>query len=297
MESFNLGAVLVVLLLLVWLGVAIPRIAERREVMGRSRDAEATADSAQARDLTEGVRTRRRSPEVQAPMPAHRLLTRGRTSDAPSSPDVAAWTVEPPAAPGRRDARPAMRIALIVLGVLSLLGLGLAAAAVLPWYVGLVPVVLLTAYVIGLRRAELARRARRAEHSSTSAERPARAFEPRSAEKPAVQAPSVAPIKAAEGDAEKSAPVAAPAPVRTARPAPRAGEWTPLPVPRPSYSLRGDVDDLGSRHRAHNTMLGLGQALESEDVEAHEAVAEQVENLRPAVDLHLDDILERRRGA
>ena len=74
----------------------------------------------------------------------------------------------------------------------------------------------------------------------------------------------------------------------------RPGEWTPRPVPLPTYALRGEVDDLASRHAAHRqSMLATSVPLESARVEELEAVDE---TYAPAKDLHLDEILARRRA-
>ena len=76
METINLGAVLFALLLLVWLLYAVPRIAERRDLMGHARAVDLSRDSRAARDLTDAAHHRRRDPEVHAAMPENRLLTR-----------------------------------------------------------------------------------------------------------------------------------------------------------------------------------------------------------------------------
>ena len=73
-----------------------------------------------------------------------------------------------------------------------------------------------------------------------------------------------------------------------------AGEWTPRPVPRPTYALRGEVDDLATRHAAHRqSMQPASVPLESGSVEELEAVDEAY---APAQNLHLDEILARRRA-
>lgn len=65
-------------------------------------------------------------------------------------------------------------------------------------------------------------------------------------------------------------------------------------MPRPTYALRGEVDDLASRHAAHRqSMLATSVPLENEKVEELEAVDE---GFAPAQDLHLDEILARRRA-
>ena len=100
---------------------------------------------------------------------------------------------------------------------------------------------------------------------------------------------------AASAEAETaSASVLETASERAAEQVTRPGEWTPRPVPRPTYALRGEVDDLASRHAAHRrSMLPESVPLERAHVEEAEAVEE---SFAPAQDLHLDEILARRRA-
>lgn len=289
METINLGAVLFALLLLVWLLYAVPRIAERRDLMGHARAVDLSRDSRAARDLTDAARHRRRDPEVHAAMPENRLLTRPvDPTRRPRFEEPARIDVESaaPAGPGRR----VRAVLLVGLAALTALTVVLAVLGTVAWYVPLVPVAILVGYVALLRRAELSRRERL--RQEVSARRRALAGA-RGAGTSAATAD--APVSAAEPAAEEresEAPSAAPAP------APRPGEWTPRPVPRPAYSLRGDVDDLHTRHVAHRaSVLGTSVPLEHEGVEEQEAARERVESLPVAADLGLDEILARRRGA
>ncbi|SLM91310.1 hypothetical protein [Brachybacterium nesterenkovii] len=283
METINLGAVLFALLLLVWLLYAVPRIAERRDLMGHARAVDLSRDSRAARDLTDAAHHRRRDPEVHAAMPENRLLTRPvDPTRRPRFEEPARIDVETaaPAGPGRR-VRAVLLAGLVALTALAVV---LAVIGAVAWYVPLVPVAILAGYVALLRRAELSRRERL--RQEVSARRRALAGA-RSA------GGSAASAGATEAEqCESEAPSAAPAP------APRPGEWTPRPVPRPAYSLRGDVDDLDTRHAAHRaSVLGTSVPLENEGVEEQEAARERVESLPVAADLGLDEILARRRGA
>lgn len=286
METINLGAVLFALLLLVWLLYAVPRIAERRDLMGHARAVDLSRDSQAARDLTDAAHHRRRDPEVHAAMPENRLLTRPvDPTRRPRFEEPARIDVETaaPAGPGRR-VRAVLLAGLVALTALAVV---LAVIGVVAWYVPLVPVAILAGYVALLRRAELSRRERL--RQEVSARR--RALAGGSAGGSAAGDAASASATEAE-QRESEAPSAAPAP------APRPGEWTPRPVPRPAYSLRGDVDDLHTRHAAHRaSVLGTSVPLENEGVEEQEAARERVESLPVAADLGLDEILARRRGA
>lgn len=283
METINLGAVLFALLLLVWLLYAVPRIAERRDLMGHARAVDLSRDSQAARDLTDAAHHRRRDPEVHAAMPENRLLTRPvDPTRRPRFEEPARIDVETaaPAGPGRR-VRAVLLAGLVALTALAVV---LAVIGAVAWYVPLVPVAILAGYVALLRRAELSRRERL--RQEVSARRRALA----GARSAGGSAASAGATEAEQRESE--APSAAPAP------APRPGEWTPRPVPRPAYSLRGDVDDLDTRHAAHRaSVLGTSVPLENEGVEEQEAARERVESLPVAADLGLDEILARRRGA
>ena len=193
-------------------------------------------------------------------------------------------------------------IGLIVLTAALVVG---AVANVLPWWPPVLGAVVLGVFLVGLRRAELERRARRtraatrARQEQAEAETARRRAEqaPASAgrELPAPSAVSAAQHPAASAEAETaSASVLETASERAAEQVTRPGEWTPRPVPRPTYALRGEVDDLASRHAAHRqSMLATSVPLESARVEELEAVDE---TYAPAKDLHLDEILARRRA-
>lgn len=300
METINLGAVLFGILLLLWLGYALPRTARRREVMGRARAADEAEMSPQARDLSAAVHARRTSSEGNPPMSQDRLLLR-------------------PADPTRRprfDADPGTRIdpiqerfrsrrmlGLVLGGLLAATG-GLTLLAVLHlvnWWVPLLGLVGLGVYLVGLRRAEMQRRAHRTRAATRAREERARVETARrrgaaddhrssAAERTGAAVPSELSGAAPEAPRADLEEVEQRAAEQVARP----GEWTPRPVPRPAYSLRGEVDDLASRHAAHRqSMLATSVPLESGRVEELEAVDEA---FAPAQDLHLDDILARRRA-
>ena len=297
MESINLGAVLFGILLLLWLAYALPRTASRRDVMGRAHAADHAEMSSQARDLSAAVHARRSSsPEVNPSMSQDRLLLR-------------------PADPTRRprfDAEPGTRIEpvrerarsrwlLAALLVVTAALVVLAAMKMVIWWVPLIALAGVGAFLLGLRRAEIDRRARATRAATRARQERAQQETARRREQPATGAlaPSSS-LRGAEGAAAIQAP---PAPARdtlvntserAAAQVMRPGEWTPRPVPRPTYTLRGEVDDLGSRHAAHRqSMLATSVPLEDERVEELEAVDE---SFAPAQDLHLDEILARRRA-
>lgn len=297
MESINLGAVLFGILLLLWLAYALPRTASRREVMGRARAADDVEMTSQARDLSAAVHARRMPTEVNQPMSQDRLLLR-------------------PADPTRRprfDAEPGTRIdpvrerarsrhlQRLVLGgmlVATAVLIVLAVTQTVVWWLPAIALLGTAIYLLGLRRSELERRSRqtlaatrarqqRAEQETArrratvvdSSTTPSAVVDPATPAAPAVPA-AVTPL---EDAAERALQ-------QTSRP----GEWTPRPVPRPTYSLRGEVDDLATRHAAHRqSVLATTMPLEGARVEELEAIEE---NFAPAQDLQLDEILARRRA-
>lgn len=296
MESINLGAVLFGLLLLLWSAYALPGVAGRREEMGRARADELAALSPQARDLSAAVHSRharRSSREVTPPMPQDRLIL--RPADPTSRP--------------RFDAEPGIRVdhlaerarfqrlltaTLVVLAIASVLTVVLALTQVIAWWVPVAALVVTGAFVIGLRRAELERRSRATR--AATLERRERAEEitaRRSADTAgAAEATPVIEHVPAEAPVQR-APLEQTA-ARAAQQVAAPGEWTPRPVPRPAYTLRGEVEDLGTRHAAHRQTMSVRTVpLEREGVEALEANDEQ---FAPARDLHLDEILARRRA-
>lgn len=292
MESINLGAVLFGLLLLLWVAYALPRTAGRREVMGRARASELSEMSSEARDLSAAVHSRRSSHEVNAAMSQDRLLL--RPADPTSRPRF-------DAVPGARidlleertRSRRLMRIFLAGMIALTLALAALAIAGVVAWWIPVIAVVAVAIYLVGLRRAELERRARVTRAATLSRQERAQRETARRAADSAV--PAVEPV-IAHAPPEKPvqrAPLEATT-ERAAHQVTAAGEWTPRPVPRPTYALRGEVDDLATRHAAHRqSMQPASVPLESGSVEELEAVDEAY---APAQNLHLDEILARRRA-
>lgn len=294
-ETLNLGAVLFASLIVLWLVYALPRTAQRRDVMGRARATERVEVSTAARDLSAAVRSRR-SREVTAHMSDDRLLLR------PADPTRRPRFDD---APGRRidhdlERHRSRRLLRWILAGLLLASVGLAAAAVMsqvPWWAPVIGVAVLAAYVAGLRRNELERRARvrrAAEHARIEAAEAAERERVDAERADALLAQRAAAEPAAEPvRREELAPAATAARASTAA---RPGEWVPRPVPLPSYALRGEVDDLGSRHAAHRANFARPASpmpLEREDVEALEAADE---SFAPAADLDLDAVLARRRA-
>lgn len=294
MESINLGAVLFGILLLLWLAYALPRTASRREVMGRARAADEAEMTPQARDLSAAVHSRRTSTEVNPPMSQDRLLL--RPADPTRRPR---FDAEPGTRIDSADERVrSRRLLRMVLGALLTVAAVLvvfAAVQVVAWWVPVLAAVGIAAYLVGLRRLELERRAR-ATRAATRLRRQraeaetARRWEADQREHAPASVTGAAPATlepSPQADLETTSQ-------RAAEQVSRPGEWTPRPVPRPTYALRGEVDDLASRHAAHRqSMLATSVPLENERVEELEAVDE---NLAPAQDLHLDEILARRRA-
>lgn len=294
METFNLGAVLFALLLLLWLAYALPQVASRRDLMGQARAAERAEVSASARDLSEIARARRPSHEVTAPMRDDRLLLR------PADPTRRPRFDDEPGTRIDHDLERhrSRRLLKAVLAVLALALVAVGAAAALsyaPWWTPIIPAVALGLYVIGLRRAELERRnrvaraARRARQEAASVGRAERAAR-HGVDTTEQSAGTV--TDTATGDRDRADELDASAELAAQRLA-APGEWVPRPVPRPTYALRGEVDDLATRHAAHRALMGSPVAFEADDVEELEAADE---SLPPAMDLDLDAVLARRRA-
>lgn len=318
METINLGAVLFALLLIVWLVYAVPRIAERRDLLGQTHAADRARDSSTVRELLPGVRSRRRPIEGNHAMSTSRLLSR------PADPTLRPRFEEPGTprieltAPAAVDlatrTRRVLRTALLALvGIGAVLVLG-AVLGPVPWIAPVLAILLAAALGALLVRSEgVAReRARResAHRESTRRDTTHRAstHQVRSEHRPAPRSAAAAPVARAEREEQSSSQAPSTVQVVTdALPAlptdgARAREWTPRPVPRPAYAMRGEVEDLASRHDVHRrSVLERTTSYESADLEEVEARSESVEplveDLAPAVDLDLDTVLARRRGA
>ncbi|WP_114855954.1 hypothetical protein [Brachybacterium sp. YJGR34] len=290
MESINLGAVLFGVLLLLWVTYALPRTAGRRDEMGRARAADSAEMTPQARDLSAAVHARRPSSEGKPPMSQDRLIL--RPADPTSRPRFEA-------VPGTRidqleERGRSRRLLTIVLGALlasTAVLIGLALAQLIAWWTPLIALAGVGAFLVGLRRAELERRAR-ATRAATRARRELAEAETARRRAAAEEADAGDAAPAVEETAQR-APLEDTY-VRAAQQVSRPGEWTPRPVPRPTYALRGEVEDLASRHAAHReSMRATSVPFESDRVEELEAVDE---SYAPAQDLQLDEILARRRA-
>src|SRR5690625_3521566 len=243
--------------------------------MGRARAAERTEISPAARDLSAVVHSRRPTREASASMSQDRLLL--RPADPTSRPR---FHTDPGSRidPFEERAR-SRRLLTVVLsalaGVTIILTVRAAPAAGPGRAGGHSP-----AGPARRRPAALARQDQRERESEKRSyaldEAPVRAE---------ITAPLSAPVERAplEETAERATRhVAAP------------GEWTPRPVPRPAYTLRGEVDDLATRHAAHRESVGL--AAVPLEVEGDEELEAADEDFAPAADLHLDEVLARRRA-
>src|SRR5699024_2284025 len=147
------------ILLLLWLAYALPRTASRREAMGRSRAADETEMSPQARDLSAAVHSPRTTTEENSPMSQDRLLLR------PAAPTrCPRFDAEPGTRHDHSQERDRTRRRVgIVLGarlagsaVLVVRGI----AQIVAWWVPVFAVVGLGDHLVGQRRAEIERRAR-----------------------------------------------------------------------------------------------------------------------------------------
>ena len=296
-ESINLGAVLFGILLLLWLAYALPRTASRREVMGRARAADEAEMTSQARDLSAAVHARRMPTEVNPPMSQDRLLLRPADPTRRPRFDAEPGTRIDPVQERARSRR-LLRLVLVGMLLVTAVLIGLAVAETVTWWL---PVIALTGtaiYLVGLRRSELERRSRQTLAATRARQERAeqetarrRATAADSSTTPATVVDAVEPV-ASSAPAE-STPLEDAA-ERALQQTTRPGEWTPRSVPRPTYTLRGEVDDLATRHAAHRqSMLATSVPLESGQVEELEAVDE---TFAPAQDLHLDEILARRRA-
>lgn len=189
-----------------------------------------------------------------------------------------------------RRARGVLRIVLALLLVAVAASVALAVMSLIPWWAAAIAGGVLVIYLIGLRRAEIERRnraARAARIARQEAAAVAAAAREREAEEKARAEERARREETSSRRAEET-------PVRAAAP----GEWTPRPVPVPTYRLRGEVEDMGTRHASHReSILGRPQRFEREDVEEQEARDEAANRFAPALDLNLDEILARRRGA
>ncbi|MDO5662879.1 MAG: hypothetical protein Q4G40_09300 [Brachybacterium sp.] len=286
MESFNLGAVLFALLLLMWICYAVPRIAERRDVMGASRAAERMNASPIARPLALRSASPRHDHEVSFAMNHNRLLKRPADPTRRTRVDQTPVLRVDHAAEVART-RSVKKTVLLALAGISALTVLLAVLGPLPLWLPLLPMALLAAYIVGLRRAELARReqARRrpvAPHARQVHSAP---------ETPALTAPEA---PADLGDRATRAPATLDPQDTEVIPTSVPRTWTPRPVPRPAYSLRGEVEDLASRHVAHRASVLGSTAMPLETDEADRADEADVET--PAADLDLDAVLARRRA-
>jgi hypothetical protein len=347
--TLNLGALLFAMLLVVWIGYALPRTAARRELMGQAREVEKSRDSQTARVLSSANRSRPAAREVSS-MPEDRLLLRPadptrrpRFDDAPGqrmghlptpeSPDASRRrAVGPSADEGSRTAEPSraarrntvlLRSVLAALATLTVVIAVLAGLSVLPAWAVILPVAALAAYLAGLRRTELERRRlthAASERADTAAEHHTRARRASvtAPSTPAAEARTTSTASTVKDEARDRATTPAPAGAApaTAAESPEdegtalgrkiedaaedvvaPGSWIPRPVPRPTYTLHGEVEDLASRHAEHRRSVAARPVpLETEEDGADEAL---VEEAVPAVvhpDLGLDEILRRRRA-
>ncbi|WP_345078341.1 hypothetical protein [Brachybacterium paraconglomeratum] len=297
MESINLGAVLFGILLLLWLAYALPRTASRREVMGRAHAADEAEMTPQARDLSAAVHARRMPTEVNPSMSQDRLLLRPADPTRRPRFDAEPGTRIDPAQERVRSRR-LLRVVLGGMLLATAVLIGLAVTQTVTWWLPVIALIGTVIYLLGLRRSELERRSRQTRAVTRARQQRAeqetarrRATAVDRASSPVAVADAIEPAPSAATD--ESTPLEDAA-QRALQQTTRPGEWTPRPVPRPTYTMRGEVDDLATRHAAHRqSILATTVPLEGAQVEELEAVEE---NFAPAQDLHLDEILARRRA-
>ncbi|MBV7433276.1 hypothetical protein KRX53_08100 [Dermabacteraceae bacterium TAE3-ERU5] len=258
-DSFNPGTLAVVALVVLWLGYVLPRIAQRRSVLAEIESRRTEHLRLGGRDITPQLRKRQQ--------------------------EVATM----PAKPTQMQVR--QRRMLVLLLAANALCAALYAVSLLPLTLLVIVFSLLAAYVFALRSLAVRKRAR--QHLRTA--QPTRPKH-RSSLPGWVTAPHEE-----KTSAENSTETVG------------TREWTPVPVPAPAYQLRGEVEDLSARHDSYLRDVysrelsqpkpfatSAQMPFEDEDLEEQEARAEWAEaavaSLPAAVDLQLDDVLERRRA-
>lgn len=253
--------------------------------------------TSQARDLSAAVHARRTTTEVNPPMSQDRLLLRPadptRRPRFDTEPGTRVDLVHE-----RVRSRRLLRVALGVLLVATAVLIGLAVAQIASWWLPGVALVGVAAYLVGLRRVELERRARITRAATLARQQRAEQETARrrgsASERQVTSTPGSAELESAAPAAQEETAALEMGAERAVEQVTRPGEWTPRPVPRPAYALRGEVDDLASRHAAHRqSVMATSVPLEGEQVEELEAIDE---SFAPAQDLQLDEILARRRA-
>ncbi|CAM4050646.1 hypothetical protein [Helcobacillus massiliensis] len=287
MNEFNLGAVLLVLLLLMWLGYAVPRISRRRELLGQAQEMNQERFTHTARDLTGGVRARQRSAKA-SPM-AHRsqLLRPSTPIDRPrfevqgAGRDLGAEVIAP--VENRHRLLTAILLVLLV-GALALTGTAI--AGLTSWWLAAGVAWLAVMFATALRLTRTRRQRR--------AVRPARVQE---------SAPLGQAAAAEADDAGSGAgSTATAAQAETAQPARSAVMG---PAERHELFLR-EIIGTDAREQSQTYRYGtLSSATapleyarleEIEAVEAETADAEAAAGMTIAEGLTLDEVLERRRA-
>lgn len=121
MESFNVGAVVFVLLIGLWLVYAMPTIAERRRILAEAERVSAQRHSTSARDLTNAARNHSRQREVESMRDNGQILRPADPTSRPrfelpeSEADLGARIIAP--TPRMNRAVAAILLALVVLTV------------------------------------------------------------------------------------------------------------------------------------------------------------------------------------
>lgn len=294
MNSFNLGAVLIALLVGVWLLYAVPKTADRRYTLGEAERVAQQRHSESARDVTDACRTYSSISHEVTDMPENRSLL--RPADPTSRPRFGAEErtdlVEDRApGPGLNIALTAILVILVVATLASVVTTSLSLTEI--WFpLGAVSVLGLYLALVRATRSMRARSVRRPEDESDAG------------------APTEgAPEAEEEGAAELSDAVAEQASETEIS---RPSEMSPAErheaflrqVLEAREAGRGKAladERFASRVSFRYGALSTGNSLEAADVEEREAEAEQGTYLASNAQvigsgLTVDDVMRRRRA-
>ncbi|MCT2025517.1 hypothetical protein [Dermabacter hominis] len=294
MDSFNLGAVLIALLVGVWLLYAVPKTADRRYTLGEAEKVAQQRHSESARDVTDACRTYSSFSHEVTEMPENRSLL--RPADPTSRPRFG--VEERTDLVHDRAPRSALNTSLTVLLVLlvaaTLVSVVTTSLSLTSIWLPLGAVAALGLYLVALRST----RTLRSNRARTAASVP---------EEPALEGSSAESEKGATSDAGHE-DVAQTSAVETARtsemsPAERHEAFLRQVLEaREAGAGKALADErFASRVSFRYGALSTGSALEASDVEEREAEAEQgayhASNAQViGSGLTVDDVMRRRRA-
>src|SRR5699024_6956074 len=218
--------------------------------MGRSRAADETEMSPQARDLSAAVHARRTTTEVNSPMSQDRLLLRPADPTRRPRFDAEPGTRIDPVQGRARSRRLLGRVPAGLLTATAAL-LALAPVQVVAWWVPAPAPPGAGASLVGRRRAEFAGRAGLARAATGAGEERARAETARRRDAAVERSPASAqPALPAPAEAAAT-PAATPASrtdldetsQRASQQVSRPGVWPPRTMPLPTYAMPAEADD------------------------------------------------------